>query len=351
MTIEDRVFRCTIVNWAKLKAYGFRLLKNEYVIEKTFMNGAFKAIISIDKNGIVNGTVYDVDSDDIYMPLRVEDMVAGFVGQVREAYAEVLEDIKAHCFNKCYFGGEQANRIAQKIMQIYGDAPDFPWGKYDGYGVFRNPFNEKWYALIMNIDKNKLDKKQSGAVDIMNIKLEENEIQNLVTRQSFFPAYHMNKKSWITVVLDGTLDDVEIMELIDKSHQFTLGKRTRYKENKEAWLIPANPKYFDIVDAFEREDEIIWKQSAKLKAGDIAYMYVGAPYSAVMYQCIVTKVDIPYQYHDKNLTINKVMRIKRIKMFDKNLMTFAKLAEFGVRAVRGPRDCPQNVIKWLEEHS
>lgn len=351
MTIEEKIFRCATVNLKALIPYGFKKFQDKYIIEKMFMNNSFKAIVTIDKNDIVSGVVYDVESDDVYMPLRVEEMVAGFAGLVRGAYTDILEDIKAHCFTKCYFVGAQANRIAQLIKQYYGDEPDFPWEKSDDYGVFRNPNNEKWYALIMNINKCKLDKSQSGAVDIVNIKLDEDEIRLLLGKKGFYPAYHMNKKSWITFILDETLKDDVVMELIDKSHNFTLGKRGKYKGNKQAWLIPANPKYFDIVGAFNKEEEIIWKQSAKLKVGDIVYMYVGVPYSAVMYQCEVTEADIPYNYQDKNLKISRVMRIRKLKTYDKNLMPFQKLAEFDVRAVRGPRDCPKTLIQWLEAHT
>ena len=348
MTIEEKIFKCSTVNTKALVLYGFKPHKNGYVIEKTFMDGSFKAIVTIDQTGQVSGVVYDVYSDDVYMPLRVEEMAAGFVGLVRSAYEAVLEDIKAHCFIVCDFIGAQANRIAGLIKQYYGDEPDFPWKKSDDYGVFRNPLNEKWYALIMNIDKSKLDKKQSGAVDVVNIKLDEDEIQQLLKEKGFYPAYHMNKKSWITLILDETLKDDTIMALIDKSHEFTVGKRAKYKGNKQAWLIPANPKFFDIVGAFKKEDEIIWKQSAALKIGDTAYMYVGSPYSAVLYKCEVTEADIPYHYQDKNLTISKVMRIKKLEEYDKKLLTFHKLEEFGVRAVRGTRDCPQDVVEWLE---
>lgn len=349
MMLEDKIFNGTTVHSDRLLAYGFKLVDDKYTIEKSFMGGDFRAVISITKQGIVHGTVYDVASDDIYMPLRVEEMAAGFAGQVREAYIAILEDIKAHCFSKCAFSGHQANRLADEIFALFGDTPLFPWDKYDGYGVFKNPKNDKWYALIMNIDKSKLDKKLQGNIDVINLKLDKNEIQALLKCEGFYPAYHMNKKSWITITLDDTVDDEKIMSLIEKSHYFTLGKRGKYKGNHQAWLVPANPKYFDIIKAFQQNEEIIWKQSAKIKADDIVYMYVGAPYSAVLYQCIVTEADIDYDYQDKNLKISKVMRIKKLQQFDENLLTFRVLNGLGVRAIRGPRDCPQEVIQWLKD--
>ena len=62
------------------------------------------------------------------------------------------------------------------------------------------------------------------------------------------------------------------------------------------WLIPSNPKYYDIIHAFDDTDEIDWKQGAGIKTGDTVFMYVGSPVSAVLYKCKVTETDIPYSY-------------------------------------------------------
>ena len=347
MTIESEIFKRSVIDEAKLKAYGFKKSAQGFVYTTLFMDDAFKAVVRVDCHGQVSGEVYEVDSDELYLPLRVESMAVGYAGQVRAAYKKVLEDIKARCGCETYFMCPQSNRLAQQILARYGDKPVFPWEKYAGYGVFKNPDNDKWYALLMPHDKNKLDKKQNGETEIINIKLDEAKIQTLLKQKGFYPAYHMNKKTWITVVLDDTLDDDVILSLIDESHAFTLGKSARRKGQVSEWLVPANPKYFDIVGAFKRHKEIIWKQSSDIKKGDIAYMYVGAPYSAVLYKCEVTEADVPYDYEDSNIKINKVMKIKCLKQYDKDFMTFAKLNDYGIRAVRGPRFCPEELSKVL----
>ena len=223
--LEEKIFEKAVMDFAKLKAYGFVEDKDGYLFQKTFMNGDFKAVVRISKEGKISGEVYDMASEDIYFPLRVDDMAVGFAGQVRAGYVEILEDIKAHCCKLNVFIGAQANRLMQKIFQVYGDEPDFPWGRFDTYGVFRNAENEKWYALIMNIAKNKLDKKLSGEIEVVNLKIDENKIPQLVTQEGFYPAYHMNKKNWVTVVLDDTLKDEVIFKLVDESHAFTLHKK------------------------------------------------------------------------------------------------------------------------------
>ena len=77
-------------------------------------------------------------------------------------------------------------------------------------------------------------------------------------------------------------------------------------------------------------------------------MYVGAPVSAVLYQCKVTKTDIPYSYQDKNLTIKALMRIRLLKKYPAEKFTFDVLkSEYGIYAVRGPRGIPDSLSEAL----
>lgn len=228
VSIEENIFKRSTVDLAQLAKFGFAKTGKQYFYEKEFMNGDFKAVITVDDKGKIDGEVYDLAGDDVYFPLRVEEMAVGYVGEVRAEYERILQNIREKCCRENYFIGAQANRIAAQIALKYGNKPDFPWKKDDESGVFRNPDNNKWYALIMNIDKSKIMPNQSGDIEVMNIKLEPEEILQLHNKQAgFYPAYHMNKKSWITVVLDETLDDATIWKYLDKSHEFTVGNKKR----------------------------------------------------------------------------------------------------------------------------
>ena len=347
MSIEENIFKRAIIDFGRLKKYGFTKSDGKWIYTKLFMNGDFKAMVSVTRKGDVSGKVYETATDDEFLLLRVEN-IEGFAAEVRAEYKKILERIKANCCRINYFVHPQANRLAKMVYDTYGDVPVFPWDKFDGYGVFRNPDNEKWYALVMSIDKSKFDKGLSGEVEVVNIKLDPEKIQDLHKEKGFYPAYHMNKKSWITIILDGTVPDEVLFALLEESHSFTVGKQKCCHNGNNAWLVPANPKFFDIEAAFNKQKEIIWKQSGALQIGDIVYMYVGAPVSAVLYKCMVIAVDIPYNYEDKNLKISKVMKIKLIKKYTKDFMRFAKLSEYGVKTVRGPRICPQSLADVLE---
>lgn len=341
MNIENEIFKRTCVNFDKLINYGFVKENDNYKYSKIFMNDNFRADIVIDKDGILSGRVYDLQVEDEYTTIRIES-TGEFVNTVREEYKNILIDIKNNCFEPNYFIGEQANRIANLIIDRYQDKPECLWDKFPGYGVFKNSNNNKWYGAIMNIDKSKIDKKCSGEVEVINVKLEEDQVKKLLTKKGFYLAYHMNKKNWITIILDNTLSDDEIMQYVKESHSYT--------EVLREWLIPANPKFYDVIHCFNETDTIIWKQSTNIKVGDIVYLYVGEPYSAILYKCEAMEVDIPYEYKDHNLSITTVMKIKLMKRYDKDKFTFKKLNDYGIRAIRGPRSITNELSKELNKN-
>lgn len=231
MTIEEKIFKRTIIDFSRLEKFGFIKSDGKWTYSELFMNGDFKALVNVNPNGNVSGTVIEIATDDEFLSLRVENM-EGFAGEVRTGYQRILEKIKANCCRINYFVHTQANRLTQAIFNAYGDEPVFPWDNDDS-GVFKNPNNGKWYALIMSINRSKLDKKLSGEVEVMNIKLDEAKIPELHKQAGFYPAYHMNKKNWITITLDDTMPDEVLFELIEESHDFALGKH-KHRINKNS---------------------------------------------------------------------------------------------------------------------
>jgi len=222
MTIEEEVFRKAKINFDKISEYGFKKEKNLYKYSRNIMNDTFRVDIEIDNNGIVKGKVYDLSFGDEYINFRIEDSTGSFVGQVRNEFKNLLKDIRSSCFTREAFIYEQSNRITNAIKKKYGDEPEFEWKKFPGYATFRNKNTKKWYGIIMNIDKSKLEENSTGEVEIIDIKLEPSEIENLLKQDGFYPAYHMNKKNWITIILDNTISDENIMNLIEKSYSYII---------------------------------------------------------------------------------------------------------------------------------
>ena len=227
MTIEDNIFKRAEINKNLLKQYGFQQSKGFWTLEVPFMNGDFKAVIIVDGSGHISGNVYETATQDIFLPLRVESM-DGFATEVRNAYINILMDLKEKCCHENIFISDQTNRLAEAIYKKYGDKPIFPWDDFSG-GVFKNPDNGKWYAIVMDINVQKVDKKLNGNVEIVNIKLDPEKIHKLHKEKGFYPAYHMNKKNWISILLNDTIPDQALFSLLDESHSFTLPKKRRNK--------------------------------------------------------------------------------------------------------------------------
>ena len=156
---------------------------------------------------------------------------------------------------------------------------------------------------------------------------------------------------WVSVLLDGTVPEEKVFDLIDMSFMATASakKKEKIRPPKE-WIIPANPKYFDIVHAFDDKDLINWKQGAGIKKGDTVFMYVAAPVSAVLYKCKVIETDIPYEHENKYITIRALMKIKLQKRYAPDRLTFGVLTEeYGIFAVRGPRGIPNSLSTALKK--
>ena len=101
--------------------------------------------------------------------------------------------------------------------------------------------------------------------------------------------------------------------------------------------------------ALQKNNTITWKQSTDIKIDDIVYIYVGQPYSSIMYKFKVMEVNIPYEYKDKNLKMQKIMKIELIKRYEKGKLSFGKLKEFGVNAIRSQRYMPLDLSKYINK--
>lgn len=222
--MEDNIFKRYLPNFNNLKAYGFIKENNNYKIEKLFKNNLFKAIIVVNSKGSVSGNVYDLENDDEFLPLRIENNQGAFVCEIRHEYENILTDIRDNCFTKKYYIYPQSNRITNLIIKKYGNEPEFLWKTTPGSGIFRNPDTKKWYLAILDVDRSKIQKNKTGLIEIALIKLSKENVEKQLQKENIYPGWHMNKKYWVTVILDDSLSDDEIMNLIEESHSFSIKK-------------------------------------------------------------------------------------------------------------------------------
>ncbi len=118
----------------------------------------------------------------------------------------------------------QKDDVLQFAKKQYGDEPDYPWKDEPNYAVLRHPNNQKWYALIMKIPKSRLGAPSEENVFVLNVKCEPALIDSLTGQEGIFPAYHMNRSHWISILLDGGVPLAQVLDLLDRSYDLTRRK-------------------------------------------------------------------------------------------------------------------------------
>lgn len=353
MSIEKECFAGYIPVPERLRAYGFVPVPGGYFYETAFFDGQFQARITVGRDGSVTGEVIDSDTEEAYDPIRSETRNGAYVSMVRETYSELLRKIAASCCEKMPFREMQANRLALYLLTAYRERPDRPFRDKENGAVFRVSGTEKWYALIMHVEAEKIPLWDLGdgnrTVEIVNLKADPEKMDALIAERGIFPAYHMNHASWISVVLDGTVEDARLIELVLDSRSLVAAQARGKTSGVHQWIIPANPAYYPIQNAFETTDEIYWKQSSDIHPGDTVYMYVGAPYSCVMYRCRAVETGLPGIRWSSKVGVKKRMRLKLEKIYPPGRYSFAWLATVGIRAVRGPRGVTDMFLEEIEK--
>ncbi len=129
--------------------------------------------------------------------------------------------------------GKEMNRqeLIKHISEIYGTEAEYPWASAPQYAVFRHANNRKWFAVIMDIPKSKLGLCSDDIIDIVNLKCDPILTGSVRIEKGIFPAYHMNKSHWISVSLDGSVEDETVRWLLSLSFDMTSLKIRKRKDN------------------------------------------------------------------------------------------------------------------------
>ena len=107
----------------------------------------------------------------------------------------------------------------------YGTEADYPFDQDGVTAVLRHTDNRKWYALVMHIPRRKLGIDSDAWADVVNLKLPTEMFGSFGAADGVYPAYHMNKRHWISVVLPDVSEEL-ITFLVHVSHEVTKsGKR------------------------------------------------------------------------------------------------------------------------------
>ena len=208
------------INEKKLLKYGFEKNGENLIYKKNLKSGNFYAEIIVAENNFIS-KVYDAETNEEYLPFYSETF-GSFSAQIKDEVKEIIEKIKKELFGKM----ESRNkiRIIEYAKEKYGTIPEYPWEKSPDYFTLKTKENDKWYLVFMIVKGKTLGLKKNDEVEIINLKNEAEKIAEIVDNRSIFPAYHMNKKYWMSVKID-EISFEEIKGLIDESYGEVIGKK------------------------------------------------------------------------------------------------------------------------------
>lgn len=216
MTI-DEIFENKKPNFEKLAQCGFREKDGKNTTCIRLSDVEFDLIVSVCADGRVTAELIDPAFGEPYTQHLVAEAEGEFVGKVRAAYERALTGICEACFETNAFREPLTDRLIEHAREKYGDEPEYLWPKFPDTAILRRRNSEKWYAIFMNVERKKLGAAGKGKVEVLDVRADPVELPMLVDGVRVFPGWHMNKKHWVSVLLDGTMPFEEVCEYLEES--------------------------------------------------------------------------------------------------------------------------------------
>ena len=219
----DYMLKNRSIDYNKLIEYGFIKYKNVF-------NNQFELYIVFSKQQFTSKLI-DLANEEEYVLVDIEDATGEFVGKVREEYENKLQEIFDTITYVDVFKSKQAKEVIKYINEKYNDKLEFLWKKFDNNAIWRNKQNGKWYGLLVKISKSKLGLNSEEIAEIIDLRYQKESISEIVDNKKIYPGYHMNKNSWITVILDGSVKTKELLSLIDNSYNLSIGNKSGWQQS------------------------------------------------------------------------------------------------------------------------
>lgn len=275
----DEIFKFMSADFSKLAKFGFVKSGDVWKFETKILDGEFLLLVFVDKNGKVGTKVVDTSSGEEYVLHLLQSSQGQFVGQVRSEVEAVLKKIRQQCFSREVFKAQQSKALLAFAKENFGGSLEFLWDSSPNVAVLRRADTKKWYAVMFVLEKSKLfakagkmtegknknvsacekvapkksvskkenereneidaenqidaenenvRKNESGGenesgdlkdkfVEIVDLHIQPQEAEKIVDNKTIFAGYHMNKKSWITICLDGCVETQTILKLLENS--------------------------------------------------------------------------------------------------------------------------------------
>lgn len=197
--------------------FGFQFEDNILVFKRNILNDVFRMEIKLISTDF-EIEVYDLDFNEVYSLFSVDSASGEIVTTIREEVKDVLEKIL--CLESVIY-----EDVLRYVKERYNSTTVKPFKTNPDIKALVTTKN-KWYALFLDVEYSKLQKDSlvDSKVKIINLKHLSSEISTVINNRNVFPAYHMNKNHWISVVLDNNIDIEYVKELIELSYNLVNNK-------------------------------------------------------------------------------------------------------------------------------
>ena len=222
--VPDELFKNKIASAEKLLEFGFTEKDGVFFGSLPICKGEFNIEITVIPPCSVEAKVKDSAFGEEYVLHLVPDAKGAFVGKIREEYEKALESLSEKVFENDVFMTPQAKLCVEHVKEKYNVEPEYLWEKTPDNAIWRRDDNRKWFGAILTLAKNKIGLDGNEKIEILDLRSKPEELDSLIDGKGFFPGYHMNKKHWFTVILDGTVPTEEIFSLIEKSYHLAKKK-------------------------------------------------------------------------------------------------------------------------------
>ena len=202
VTETNTLFMRRKANRSRLQAFGFSEVAGGHVYTTALLDEQFVMTVTVTGSGTVVTDVIENASGESYVLHRVSGASGAFVGQVREAHAHVLTQIAGACFEPDVFKSEGAGQVIQYVRETYQNELEYLWPRFPDNAIVRRSDNARWYLAMLTVRKDKLGLPGNGTLEIMNLRMQPDDVTALVDGLRYLPGWHMNKKHWVTLCLE-----------------------------------------------------------------------------------------------------------------------------------------------------
>lgn len=222
MDMVHDIFANRRILWERLPLLGFARCEDGFVRASVLPGTGLVLEVAVSCEGKVSATVTDPTFGEPYTLHLTDEAVGAFVGRVREEYELALQEIADKATVLDVFRTTQALGLIDYALHSFDETLEHLWPRTPEYAILRRTDTGKWYAVFMRIPGTKIGLASPELIEIIDLRVGDEDLAGLVNRRIFFPGWHMNKKTWYTILFDSGLAFEELCARLARSRRLAL---------------------------------------------------------------------------------------------------------------------------------